>query len=261
MSASPPKPPFAPATPARRRLLRGAVAAPALLTLHSGSMAAMQSSLRCLSNANSQTMLPPANWGTTATDNVIRVPVYKARLCMNDPPRGNTWSGATPSGATAPGSASAAPLATGPGALPVNASPRSGLAAAEPAPGDGAAPTPANGCGNEVDIFYIKGTLPPEVPPEFRGPGFPQSDWFLRVDVTNAANPIAIDGPVAALDSPPSSELIPGSETLQGSYVALRIDSSGRVVGVGANAPASGNAGAMIGFSCWTSALPILTNP
>ena len=61
---------------ARRRLIRGALSAPALMTVCSGSAFAQASNMRCLANA-ANAATPPAAWGTTGTDTFLRVPLYK----------------------------------------------------------------------------------------------------------------------------------------------------------------------------------------
>jgi hypothetical protein len=59
---------------ARRRLLRGTFAAPAVLTLYSGSAFAVRSNLRCIANKVTSTSadFPPAG----PTDTWLRVPAY-----------------------------------------------------------------------------------------------------------------------------------------------------------------------------------------
>ena len=71
-------------TSARRRLIRGALSAPALMTVCSGSAFAQASKMRCLANAANATT-PPAAWGTTAPDTFLRVQLYKVttRRCNN----------------------------------------------------------------------------------------------------------------------------------------------------------------------------------
>ena len=63
-------------TSARRRLIRGALSAPALMTVCSGSAFAQASNMRCLANAANATT-PPAAWGTTSPDTFLRVQLYK----------------------------------------------------------------------------------------------------------------------------------------------------------------------------------------
>jgi hypothetical protein len=60
-------------------LLRGAVAAPALMTVCSGSAAATASNLRCLVNANN--MPNPAPAGVTQADTFTRVRLFKRKVC------------------------------------------------------------------------------------------------------------------------------------------------------------------------------------
>ena len=69
---------------ARRRLIRGVLSAPALMTVCSGSAFAQASNMRCLANAANATT-PPADWGRTAPDTYLRVRLYKVktRTCNN----------------------------------------------------------------------------------------------------------------------------------------------------------------------------------
>lgn len=78
------------ATSARRRLIRGALSAPALMTVCSGSAFAQASNMRCLANAANATT-PPAAWGTTSPDTFLRVQLYKVttRRCNS---QGNNCS-------------------------------------------------------------------------------------------------------------------------------------------------------------------------
>ena len=71
-------------TSARRRLIRGALSAPALMTVCSGSAFAQASNMRCLANAANATT-PPADWGITKPDTFLRVRLYKVttRRCNN----------------------------------------------------------------------------------------------------------------------------------------------------------------------------------
>ena len=69
---------------ARRRLIRGVLSAPALMTVCSGSAFAQASNMRCLANAANATT-PPSTWGTTLADAFLRVQLYKVttRKCNN----------------------------------------------------------------------------------------------------------------------------------------------------------------------------------
>ena len=67
--------PDLPKTAARRRLIRGALSAPALMTVCSGSAFAQASNMRCLANAAAATT-PPAAWGTNSADAFLRVRLY-----------------------------------------------------------------------------------------------------------------------------------------------------------------------------------------
>lgn len=68
---------------ARRRLIRGAFAAPAALTLFSGSAFAQASNMRCVANAIEKRISAPSN----PADTWLRVPVY--RLGKDD--KRSTW--------------------------------------------------------------------------------------------------------------------------------------------------------------------------
>ena len=69
---------------ARRRLIRGVLSAPALMTVCSGSAFAQASNMRCLANAANATT-PPADWGKDAPDKFLRVRLFKVttRQCDN----------------------------------------------------------------------------------------------------------------------------------------------------------------------------------
>ena len=63
---------------ARRRLIRGALVAPALMTVCSGSAFAQASNMRCLANAANATT-PPSDWGKIAPDTFLRVRLCKVK--------------------------------------------------------------------------------------------------------------------------------------------------------------------------------------
>lgn len=77
---------------ARRRLIRGAFSAPALMTVCTGSAFAQASNLRCLANAANHTGTPPAAWGITTTnvggDSFLRARLWKVttRTCTTATP-------------------------------------------------------------------------------------------------------------------------------------------------------------------------------
>lgn len=77
-----PNRPVTPTVSARRRLIRGAFSAPALMTICSGSAFAQASNMRCLSNA-ANAVTPPAAWGTTSPDTFLRVRLWRVttRTC------------------------------------------------------------------------------------------------------------------------------------------------------------------------------------
>ncbi|MCA3240878.1 MAG: hypothetical protein ING89_06235 [Rubrivivax sp.] len=66
-------------TPQRRRVLRGVIAAPVVLTISSGASATMTSNLRCVANqVNNPTILPRTyGAGSGVPSTVIRVPIYE----------------------------------------------------------------------------------------------------------------------------------------------------------------------------------------
>lgn len=76
-------------TSARRRLIRGAFSAPALMTVCTGSAFAQASNLRCLANAANATTAPAA-WSTTGADSFLRVRLYRVRVCVNFEANGTT---------------------------------------------------------------------------------------------------------------------------------------------------------------------------
>lgn len=62
---------------ARRRLLQGAIAAPAVLTLHTGHATAMASNLRCMNNQVDSPVSPGAL--ASPSDNYVRVRLWSLR--------------------------------------------------------------------------------------------------------------------------------------------------------------------------------------
>ena len=80
-------------TSARRRLIRGALSAPALMTVCSGSAFAAASSTRALANA-ANAVTPPAAWVTPGPDTYIRVPLYKVTESCSSNVQGDAGSGA-----------------------------------------------------------------------------------------------------------------------------------------------------------------------
>lgn len=153
---------------ARRRLLRGAFSAPAVLTLYSGSALATASSQRCLANQNGAAATPTP---TTGTDSWYRVQLYKKST-------GSThWVVGS--------------------SLPVNRS--------------GSPTLPANG---QAAKFGVDSTVVGEYNKMYTTPGTTPS----------------------------------GVTVLSGKYAALRFDSNGLCVGIGAT-----GGGSAIAQSCWNS--------
>ena len=160
---------------ARRRLIRGAFAAPAALTLYSGSTFAAASNLRCVANQVSTPTLPGASG---ITDLWVRVQLW------------TLGSGATLS-------------------------------------------TWVSG----ADIVALTSPKTPM-------PYLSSSEWQCFSAGSNAGYTVG-----QKLTSPPSK---PGSTlTRNGSYVAVRVDSTGKIIGVVAVDPASG--GSAIAQTCWAS--------
>ena len=173
-------------TSARRRLIRGAFSAPALMTVCSGSAFAQASNMRCLANA-ANAATPPAAWGTTSSDTFLRVRLWLVKTRENCNPSGNNCT--------------------------------------------------------TVDKFYVKGA---DLGTNARGAGMPTSTQYLQINPSSYAT---VGSPVNAVVAPPTIQ----SEAYVNQFVALRIDSTGRIVGVG-----SVGQGGMVGNSCWTSLRPAL---
>lgn len=66
-------------TPQRRRVLRGVIAAPVVLTISSGASATMTSNLRCVDNQVNNPISLPRTYGagSAVPATVIRVPIYR----------------------------------------------------------------------------------------------------------------------------------------------------------------------------------------
>lgn len=73
------KPKLAADTPQRRRVLRGVIAAPVVLTISSGASATMTSNLRCVANQVNNPVSLPRTYGAgnSVPSTVIRVPIYR----------------------------------------------------------------------------------------------------------------------------------------------------------------------------------------
>lgn len=174
-------------TSARRRLIRGALSAPALMTVCSGSAFAQASNMRCLANAANATT-PPAEWGTTRTDLFLRVRLFLVRTTenCNDTGKGKKCT--------------------------------------------------------SVERFYVKGS---DLGSIARSSGMPTTTQYLQI---NPANYATIGSPVSPIVNPPGAPPIIEFQDYVNQYAALRIDSTGRIVGIG-----SVGQGGMVGMSCWTS--------
>ena len=205
---------------ARRRLIRGALAAPALMTLCSGSAFAAAST-RCLANA--QTMPQPADSGiTTPTgDTYLRVRLYKVTTHAVTPCTTATTS--TPAVDT---------TATG------KDKPKKPK---DPGSADESIPVPATDppC-TPVDKFYVKGADLGTYP---RGPGMPSKLQYLEISPTTY---LTSGSPV----SPPTPVV---SEGYVSQWAALRFDASGTIVGIGER---TSTGGALLSLNCWNSAFP-----
>ena len=171
-------------TSARRRLMRGALSAPALMTVCSGSAFAQASNMRCLANAANATT-PPAAWGTAGTDTFLRVRLYLVTTLEDCNPAGNNCT--------------------------------------------------------TVYKFYVKGS---DLGSMARGPGMPSNTQYIQINPTSYAT---IGSPVNAITAPPTIR----SQAYADQYVALRIDATGQIVGIG-----SVGQGGMVGMSCWNSVRP-----
>ncbi|MBK7277582.1 MAG: hypothetical protein IPI08_13850 [Betaproteobacteria bacterium] len=203
---------------ARRRLIRGALAAPALMTLCSGSAFAAAST-RCLANA--QTMPQPAPSGTPAADTYLRVQLYKVTTHAVTPCTTATTS--TPVVETA---------ATG---KDKPKKPKDSGSA------DGSIPEPTTDAPCiPVDKFYVKGADLGTYP---RGPGMPSSSQYLEISPTTY---LTSGSPV----SPPTPVV---SEGYVSQWAALRFDASGTIVGIGER---TSTGGALLSLNCWNSAFP-----
>lgn len=162
---------------ARRRLVRGAFAVPAVFTLYSGgAMAQASNKLRCVAN---QAASPKASPGiSSAPDTYVRI-----ELSVRE-------------STTTPGTYRHYVEGT---RLPVNRA--------------GAGTLPANGSCRQVDL------------------------------ATNTWKASSTEVSVSGLPSPLSSN--------SGKYIALRVDNTGKVIGVGT----STTSGTALGTSCWNSAM------
>ena len=178
--------PDPPKTAARRRLIRGALSAPALMTVCSGSAFAQASNMRCLANA-ANAATPPAAWGTTAADadTFLRVRLYLVTTRENCDSAGDNCT--------------------------------------------------------EVKKCYVKGS---DLGTMARSSGMPSNTQYLQINPTSYAT---IGSPVDLITAPPTI----GSQAYVSQYVALRIDATGQIVGIG-----SVGQGGMVGLSCWNSVRP-----
>lgn len=210
----------------RRRLLRGAIAAPALMTVCSGSALANASSLRCLTNAQTIPLPPNVPVGSTTTDGYVRVRLWTVS---------NTCDGTRAPGqgtATAPG------LALG--------ADRRGAGAGAPG---GASPTPTAGGAPSLDnlcvpqaTYFVRGEDLSAYKLSLGMPSSTQWQVITFPGYVTSGGPIAPLGPTGFTPPAPSDY-----------WVIVRFNSSGHIVGFGAD-----QLGAALGASCLNSAAPFI---
>ena len=215
--------PDPPKTAARRRLIRGALSAPALMTVCSGSAFAAASNMRCLANAANATTAP-ADWGRGTPDTFLRVQLWQVTTCLTTP----LSTGAD------------ANIDERKNALPTDATKAGGGGSGKKP--QQPAPTPA--CTSTPVAYYIKGS---DLSLYVRGAGMPSNAEYLRIDPISF---VTMGAPVPVVVAPPAIE----SQGYVEKYVAIRLDKDGALVGIGA--PATGGQGGMVGMSCWLSAFP-----
>lgn len=182
---------------ARRRLIRGALSAPALMTVCAGSAFAAASNLRCLRNAAGATT-PPAAWGATGPDTFLRVRLYKVTI--------NTVTPCTTS--------------LSPPAVEKDKKTR------------GSTPAPsADPACTTIDKFYIKGS---DLGLYKREIGMPTDLQYLEISPTTYTTIGApVLPPTPAIPGGPGG----GSEGYVDRWAAVRFNASGVVVGVGDGSP------------------------
>ena len=219
-------------TTARRRLIRGALSAPALMTVCSGSAFAAASNLRCLVNAAGATT-PPAAWGTTTPSVVptfVRVQLFKVVTCPPSLRKPSSSSLAADVDVQTPGLVGVNGKVSG--------QPESAATGAMLNRSVGGATT--GSCTN-VDTYYVRGA---DLGTYARTSDIPANGKYIKIDNLNYAT---VGSPI---DPPAPASVV--SQVLVAQYVALRFNSSGVIVGIGA--PGTGGGG-MVGTSCWTSTL------
>ncbi len=227
-----PDPPTPHQVSARRRLIRGALTAPALMTVCSGSAFAAASNLRCLANAANATT-PPSTWGSSSPDTFLRVRLYKVTTCPAARP------GSSSNNFSADVDNQASNLTGVDAKLP--GQPQTLAATAK---STGPVKTTTTGvCANPVETFYIKGS---DLGTYARSGSMPTNLQYLQI---NASTYVTVGSPV----SPPGTTPTVLSQGYVDQYVALRFNSSGEIVGIGP--PGSAGQGGMVGQSCWTSTL------
>ena len=207
--------PSSTASAARRKLIRGAFAAPALMTVCSGSAFAVASHLRCLENAqNSPT--PPAPWGSDVIDGYSRVQLVMVR----ETPR-KTLSGSEASIAE--------------NNERVTAGTASGMYSPDmkdKPPKDSADAAPASGTPPVSERYFVRGDDP--IFSRYRASSrLSSSSQWQEIDI-NTYQPLGT--PV----EPPN-----GTVKLVEKYVIVRYDADGVIVGFG-----SGGEGAMASAAC-----------
>lgn len=272
-STSQPKPQASPPN-TRRAFVGRALAAPALMTVCSGSAFAAASHLRCLVNANTPATAsnPPAGiqvGANSALDSFVRVQLWAVTtLAMREAagPKGSMADAAPP---TAPGlgadtpppginSDKSAPSAqadlprTG-STLPIDGTTILGTASVvgggvdsrtQPVPGLGAPggqvqPNSGGGAFPTITTYYVRGQDLPNVCRTATSSAPTLNKWQV-IDVTNYTPGILV-GPI---QTGPQQ----GQASLSNHWVIIRFDQTGCIASVG-----NGSGGAAVGNSCWAS--------
>ena len=226
--------PDPPKTVARRRLIRGALSAPALMTVCSGSAFAAGSNMRALANA-ANAVTPPAAWITPGPDTYLRVPLYKATVSCRSAAQ------QIAGGSAAPSKLKDSALAGVKNDAGSNAASKSG------------SQSPNKDCSSSESLF-IKGS---DLSTFTRSRNMPNPGQYLQIDaksfMTKGA-PVDSFAPTLSADSTSQGQVNQSELSRVNQNIALRFDSSGVIVGVGD----SGNVGqgGMVGMSAMVSAFP-----